>query len=406
MSTLPEWIAHPALRPTWERVTTRLEQAGLVPDGSVRVRLAGREERQAAGDLLGRTITREAVSVDLAALDRRLRERSGVGGLDAVLVRLGISLEDRPAARTAKTESRQRPLSIAAAAIDAPWVPDWVAGLRRSGLLTNRDNAESIARNAALVLDDLTRSERRSQSRVELGARLLGDAHALDRDRLLHQVVIRGLAAAAGVPVPIGGRSREALWARFGVDPDLLSRTCLLWGLRLAGDSPVAARLDAAAEAGDPVHVTEWDLRRTPRLIPAPDTRVLVCENPRVIEGLAENGVAGWAAVCTSGEPNLVVDKVLDHLARSDVELRYHGDFDWPGVAIANRAIDRYGVVPWRMTVDDYTRAARSDGLRLGDPAVEPVWDSELGAAMRTRDRAVHEESVLSQLLDALADGQ
>lgn len=64
------------------------------------------------------------------------------------------------------------------------------------------------------------------------------------------------------------------------------------------------------------------------------------------------------------------------------------------------------GPTPWRMTVDDYTRAARSDGLRLGDPAVEPVWDSELGAAMRTRDRAVHEESVLSELLDALADGQ
>lgn len=282
-------------------------------------------------------------------------------------------------------------------------MPDWVAGLRRSGLLTNRDNAESIARNAALVLDDLTRSERRSQSRVELGARLSGDAHALDRDRPLHQVVIRGLAAAAGVPVPTRGRSREALWARFGVDPDLLSRTCLLWGLRLATDSPFAARLDTAAEAGDPVHITEWDLRRSPSFVPAQGTRVLVCENPRVIEGLAESDAAGWAAVCTSGEPNLVVDKVLGHLARSGVELRYHGDFDWPGVAIANRAIDRYGVVPWRMTADDYTRAVRADGLRLGEGVVEPDWDSELGAAMRSRDRVVHEESVLAELVDALA---
>lgn len=403
MTPLPEWIAHPALRPTWERVASRLEQAGLVPEGAVRVRLASREERQAVGDLLGRTITREAVTVDLAALDTRLRDRSGVGGLDAVLLRLGIDLEDRPAARAAKTESRQRPLAVAAAAIDAAWVPEWVAGLRRTGLLTNRENAESIARSAAVVLEDLTGSENRSQSRVELGARLLGDAHALDRDRLLHQVVLRGLAAAAGVPVPTRGRSREALWAQFGVDPDLLSRTCLLWGLCLASDSPVAARLDAAAEAGDPVHVTEWDLRRTPRFMPAPDTRILVCENPRVIERLAESGVAGWAAVCTSGEPNLVVDKVLGHLVRSGVELRYHGDFDWPGVAIANRAVERYGVVPWRMSLDDYTRAVRADGLRLGEAVVEPVWDSELGAAMRSRDRVVHEESVLAELVDALA---
>ena len=58
------------------------------------------------------------------------------------------------------------------------------------------------------------------------------------------------------------------------------------------------------------------------------------------------------------------------------------------------------------MTADDYTRAAPADGLRLGDAVVEPVWDSELGAAMRTRDRAVHEESVLVDIVDALASGQ
>ncbi|MDF1604063.1 TIGR02679 family protein [Nocardioides sp. YIM 152315] len=406
MSLLPAWIADPALRPTWTRVAARLGQAGLVPQGSVRIRVASREERQAVGDLLGRTLTGETVKIDLATLDHRLRERSGVGGLDAVLRGLGIDLEDRPAVRAAKTESRQRPLSVAAAAINAAWVPDWIDGLRRTGLLTNRENAESIARAAALVLEDLTGSETRSQSRVELGARLLGDAHALDRDRLLHHVVLRGLAAAAVVPVPTNGRNREALWAQFGVDPDLLSRTCLLRGLRIDGDSPIAARLEAASLVGDPVHVTEWDFRQAPHFTPAPGTRVLVCENPRVIEGLAERGVDGWAAVCMSGEPNLVVDKVLSNLARSGVELRYHGDFDWPGVAIANRAIERYGVVPWRMTADDYTRAVRADGLRLGKAAVEPVWDSELGAAMRTRDRAVHEESVLVELVDALGCGQ
>ena len=322
MSPVPAWIADPVLRPTWTRVASRLEQAGLMAEGSVRVRLETREERQAVGDLLGRTLTGETVKVDLAALDRRLRERSGIGGLGAVLRGLGIDLEDRPAARAAKTESRQRPLSVAAAAIDAAWVPDWIAGLRRTGLLTNRENAEPIARNAALILEDLTCSESRPQSRVELGARLLGDAHALDRNRLLHHVVLRGLAAAAAVPVPTSGRSREAHWAQFGVDPDLLSRTCLLWGLRIAGDSRIAARLEAASLAGDPVHITEWDLRRTPHFTPAPGTRILVCENPRMIEGLAERGVEGWAAVCTSGEPNLVVDTVLRPVAQGSIELR------------------------------------------------------------------------------------
>jgi hypothetical protein len=58
------------------------------------------------------------------------------------------------------------------------------------------------------------------------------------------------------------------------------------------------------------------------------------------------------------------------------------------------------------MTVDDCTRAARADGLRLGEAVVDPVWDSELGAAMRTRDRAVHEEFVLVELVDGLASGR
>ncbi|WP_267881538.1 DUF2399 domain-containing protein [Streptomyces sp. NRRL WC-3725] len=39
----------------------------------------------------------------------------------------------------------------------------------------------------------------------------------------------------------------------------------------------------------------------------------------------------------------------------------YHGDFDWPGIALANRIIHRYGVQPWRMGAEEYEHlAARS----------------------------------------------
>lgn len=405
MSTLPTWITDPSLAPAWDRVRVRFEKAGLVASGSVEVPLATREQRQAVGDLLGRTITRESRKIDLAELDTRLRERSGVGGLEAVLALLGPLPENRPAARAAKVESREKPLAIASELIGATWGADWVAGLRRTGLLTNRANSESVVRDAATVLVDLTgpQAGSRTQSRVEIGARLLGDAHALDRDRVVHQVVLRGLAAAAGAAVPKGARERESLWAEFGVEPDLLSRTCLVWGLRIDDDSPLGRRLGAASDAGDPVHITEWDLRRVERFAPRVGTKVIVCENPRVLEGLAETGVAGWTAVCTSGEPNLVVDRVLIDLALSGADLRYHGDFDWPGIAIANRAIVRYGVTPWRMTVEDYVNAVRGDGLALSGPAVEPDWDSELGAAMRSHGRAVHEESVLVEMLSALA---
>jgi uncharacterized protein (TIGR02679 family) len=176
----------------------------------------------------------------------------------------------------------------------------------------------------------------------------------------------------------------------------------LVWRLRIGDPGPLSQRLSAAADAGDPVHITEWDLRRTESFTVARGSQLLVCENPGVVEALADRGVEGWGAVCTAGEPNLVVDRVLASLAAAGATLRYHGDFDLPGLAIANRAVGRYGVRPWLMDADDYVSAVRADGLELRGAEVEPRWDPELGAVMRLHGRAVHEESVLADLLHSL----
>lgn len=406
MNELPDWIGDPSLRPAWERIRNRFEGTGLHAHGRVTIPTPTRSERHALGALLGRTVTQDSVHVDLAQLDARLRERSGLGGLAAVLTAvLGRQPSDRVASRAAAHEARERPLELAAELVDTPWTSDWIAGLRRTGLLTGRPDAERVVQDAAAVVGELTAGALVSRSRVELGARLLGDAHALDRDRLLHHVVLRALAAASGRALPDGTREREDLWAAFGVEPDLLSRTCLVWGLRPPAGGHLAARLTDAADAGDPVHVTEWDLRRLGPLGTLHSIDVLVCENPRVVEAAAERRVAGWALVCTSGEPNLVVDGLLSRLVDAGARLRYHGDFDWSGIAIANRVVARFGARPWHMSADDYSAAVRGDGPALVGTPVTPDWDSELGAAMGHHARAVHEESVLPLLLDTLNRG-
>jgi len=53
-----------------------------------------------------------------------------------------------------------------------------------------------MVEDAAFIRNELVEPSIRQQSRVELAARLLGDAHAVDTDRLLRGVVLRGLAAA------------------------------------------------------------------------------------------------------------------------------------------------------------------------------------------------------------------
>jgi uncharacterized protein (TIGR02679 family) len=127
--------------------------------------------------------------------------------------------------------------------------------------------------------------------------------------------------------------------------------------------------------------------------------RVLVCENPSVLEAIA-TAELDVAVICTSGRPNLVTGQVLSHVAESRSPMTYHGDFDWPGLAMAADALGRYGAKPWLMTAQDYEAVPGSLPLK-GSP-VESAWDPELCAAMRRRGVAVHEEAVLDQVIAAL----
>lgn len=385
---VPDWVADRALAPVWTRIRARLEGNGVRAAGRVRVDLVDRDQRHALGALLGRSVTSDRVYIDLAALDDRLRHRSGVGGVVEVVTAIdGAPPRDRRAERAADDAGREAPLALARELVAASWGEAWVSGLRRTGLLTRRADAERLVADAVAVLEAVTGDDPPATSRVELAARVLGDAHALDEDRLVHQLVLRGLAAAAGRAVPATAAQRRELWETAGVAPDLVSRTCLTWRVR-----PV----------DDPVHVTAWDLRLSPDLGAVAGSTVLVCENPRVLEAVAERGTSAWPVVCTSGEPNTVVTTLLTRLVDSGATLRYHGDFDWAGIAIANRLMQRCGVEPWLMSASDYLSGFRPEAPRLTGLPVDPLWDPELGAAMRTHGRAVHEESVLDGLLAAL----
>jgi uncharacterized protein (TIGR02679 family) len=386
------WLDDPGLRRVWEVLRERLEAKGLRVEGRIVLGGLSREERHAVSGLLGRGVTRDRVSVDLAALDADLVARSGVGGLVAVVEHAtGTPLRDRPGERARNAAHREAPIELARALLPAdPWLQTWIQDVRRSGVLARATDATAAVRTAAAALARLPGP---GMSRTELAVAAGGHAHALDDGTTAAALVLRALAVQAGEPVPATTSARRDLWERSGVRVDLVSATCLTLGLRGHSGS-VAARLDLAADAGDPVHLTAWDLRRCTLRVPEV---VLVCENPRVLEAVAEQG-GRMPVVCTSGQPALVVVDVL--AALRGAELRYHGDFDWAGIAIANRLVAEAGVTPWRMSAADYERGLAGATLPLVGTPVEPAWDPELGAAMRHHGVAVHEEAVLPDLLD------
>jgi uncharacterized protein (TIGR02679 family) len=271
-------------------------------------------------------------------------------------------------------------------------------------MLTRIADAGATVASAVAVLERVLDVD--VMSRGDLAAELAHDAHALDDGSAVGALVLRALAAAEGLPaVPRDARGRRELWSRFGVVTDLVSTTVLTLGLRPEAQGPRERRLCDAAEHGDPIHLTGRDLQDL-RLRLVPTTRVLVCENPRVLEAFADRYGGRFAVVCTAGWPSAVACDLLHALRAGGAQMRYHGDFDWAGIEIANWLIAHCGVVPWQMAPADYEAAvaaasALPSGIRLDDRRVEASWEAELAATMRALGRPVHEEAVLTALLAA-----
>ena len=155
------------------------------------------------------------------------------------------------------------------------------------------------------------------------------------------------------------------------------------------------------ADLGLVTHLTLDELRRTDAALVEDGTAVHACENPQVLQALADAGLDRSVA-CLYGNPSAAGTE----FARR-VPLRYHGDFDWPGIAIARRLFAS-GATPWRMRVTDYLDAvaAQPASSRLtltGRPESTP-WDESLSSAMLRTSVAVHEESLIPILMADLED--
>ncbi|MEZ3181615.1 TIGR02679 family protein [Streptomyces pimonensis] len=413
------FLSRQGLTRLWTAVRARLERQGLQPAGAVRLQHLDAPEREALSLLLARPVTGPTATVRLPDLDTRLRASAAGRGLAATLEALGPPLTDRRAARDAAAAERARVWSAARTELestslpDRPWTAQWLEELRRGGTLARQDPhtattvvTQAIRTLAILFPDGDAPRAPASWGRGELATRATGSAHGLDDGTLLSRLVLRGIALAHNKEFPTDAPARRALWRAATVTPDEVSSTVLTHGLRPTGTTWQEAALRERADHHRETHLTLRDLR-TLRLTMPSGTRVHVCENPRVVEAAADAARTA-PLVCTSGSAATVVLTLLDALAASGCAFAYHGDFDWPGIALANRVIRRYAAEPWRMRAPDYEHLATRTHLHgaphlpLTGPPVEAVWDPELAPAMRASGIALHEEAALDLLLEDL----
>lgn len=421
--TARAWLARPELARLWDKVHERLQRNGIAIRGHVLIPDTTHAEREALSLLMGRVYSTPPVSIALTDLDRQLQASAAGRGVADVAAELRGELVNRPAVRSARQAEQEQVWSAAADAMRTtglgllPWAPGWLEETRRGGAVSRlrADGAARVVVQAVTVLARLSVSAEEYAdvagpvigSRGELAERVTGTAHGLDDDTVLARLVLRGIARSRGEEFPRDARARRELWEAAGVATDQVSSTVLTYGLvPLGGDWPARLLRDRSLAAAE-THLTMRDLRRVEWNL-APGTEIFVCENPRVVEA-AMDAACRQPLVCTSGNPTTTALALLDALVGCGARLAYRGDFDWPGIAMANRIIRRYAARPWRMSATDYeehVRLARDRATPLqplsGQPTVAE-WDPELTPAMQKIGVGVQEESVLELLLTDLA---
>ncbi|MBA8825528.1 uncharacterized protein (TIGR02679 family) [Saccharopolyspora lacisalsi] len=401
----------------WQRAREALE----APDrpATFRLELPDEQTRQAVGELYGRPMWGQGTRINVSKLDAALRAstRSGLG-LEQVLE----ILHERPVVSresSARTEQRDRVGEALNAALnrwgltEREWAQPWTSWLRQYGRIAE-DELDRIAERSAAVLAQLVldpgSTPRAWWSRAELAARFGGGTRHLDNGGALARVVLRAAAIAHDVEPPGNERDRRRLWELCGVTLDAVSATALCWALPLDGTDEWSRNARRRTELGLPVHLTHLDLGAAPRQLVEAGTAVAVCETPRVLEAAVEAGIR-HPMVCTHGHPTTAVSELLNRLGDSGAALRYHGDLDWTGLTIARSLYDHHGVLPWRMSANDYREAVnRASAERLDLPvltgeATEAPWDPDLPELMASAGRAVEEETVLDDLLTDLRTG-
>jgi uncharacterized protein (TIGR02679 family) len=408
----PEPYAHyagPQYRRLLDAARRSLERTGGSLSAAVTIKQPDDAERKAIIGITGQYRPEAAIqiAVRLADLDAAVREATG-DGLKELLERLGPPLRDRPADRRKLADGREATVRSLEKSFlhDRDWFRAWLSELAADGTLTKLVNAADAdrARQAARVLELLEQRAEPIQL-AELAAAVTADTKALNHGTTLATLVLRALAIRAGTCRPNSTEQRRELWDLSGVIVDDLASRVLVLNLAARGDG-LGQWLTDARTRGTPFYITLQQLIAMP-IAPLNRTAAHLCENPAVLRrAAAELGPRSRPLICTEGQPSTAFHRLAATVTSASGTLRYHGDFDWPGIAIANAVIGRHRATPWRMTAADYLAALRADAdqVKLAGAAQPTDWDPALAEAMRAAGRAVYEESVADQLIADLAD--
>lgn len=395
MSDLPPalvaWARLPGPTVVLDAIRLRAGRGAQLDRGEVRVELTTEQRREVARllgtswEVSGRPPRLQDLATGLA--EHGLTVRDFLESLDGAPI--VDRREVRAAQRLAAEAEQSTVLDLLSAAIDSASSEIWLSdpGLPRPGDGTLRALVERVLQ----VWQQLPGDDGQPVRLAGLAAAVLGNAHALDYNEVLGRAVCRLIATVRGLPRPLSaGRDWRSAWAAAGVRCDEISSRVLTLNLPLLGAS-AAARWCATAE-GEPLWLSlravsgDWSV--------PPGTRIYVCENPTIVEAVADAlGASSFPLVCTDGFASLAAVNLVAGLASAGCEILIRADIDDAGFALVEQI---WAAAPnattWRFDSATYARY-----LGLSDALGEGLRD--LYGRFRV---PLHEEAILDDLVSDL----
>ncbi len=403
---IPDSLRDPQMSPVWAAARARLDRDDQVQSRFIQPEL-NPHNRHCLTGLLGREPTKR---IALAAIESALVER-GIGhDLDEALSRLGYPPSPKAVERmaeNARISGVRDAINTQTASWPEPWGGQWAKTVMRSGLLSDVGGEETsrLAHRVRMILDLLDDNPDAVFSRCELAARLYGSSHALDGNQKLYRLVEHALRLRSE-RTDLSGRK---LFEHVGIEHSLVGAPVLTWAVPAIGDTPLDRQIRVANQGGTPLHINLYTLRKYRVSVPS-GTKVLVVENPRLVEAAAQRHLSA-CVIASSGTPTTAVTTLLRQIADSDAGIWFHTDFDKGGFRIGN-FWHASGYEPWMMAHTDYLSAVSASaraGLNLPvdttpESCGEPAWDRSLRPAYQVECLEVHEEVVSDAVLDGFAD--
>jgi uncharacterized protein (TIGR02679 family) len=400
-------LGSPDLAELRQRLRRRFEDEGNLPT-QVRLLNLVPHERTALAALTGSaTRATNSFTLDVPTADAMLVEAGLARSLRDALEKLDGQIINR----AALADEQRTGWAAVFESVSNQSLSSWLTNTQNRGLVkrhsgTRTQVAAQLLSRVELVLKLLPTN---GMTRSQLAASVLGDAHALDSGRPESSIVLAVLrhARRTGEEEQDIEEGRRETWASAGVLVNELARPALFLNLPVFPNECARERQHLGMP-GEPDFISLRKLVRSPPAWNVVNRDVFVCENPNVVSIAADQlGHNCAPLVCTDGMPGAAQRTLLSQLAAAGARLWYHGDFDWPGIGIANFVIREHSARPWRMSADDYVSATETMTMRvsLAGAVVEASWDEELSAQMIALNVRVAEEALAACILIDLEGG-